>query len=456
MLTPLPYLLSACAALFADDSALELRYKGQLEQVNRTEENTEVKQFDLYCLLREHPMGAKIGFLVEERGGGGWAWPERFGQIDLNKKLQPTGETQIRILYNHEGTRYPLPLRQPLFEYADKLAPAAEWTVGKKRYEVQRTTKRDGRTCWEIDVFTNFGKRETIWVEDQTGLVVAAKTQVTVGRGDAFELLMELDSLKAADPQKLEATQTALDGLLKLQDDLKRRKNAVKPELSKDQLAATKESLESLSQKASGTPFQQLVGVISRDLKLQTQRDDNVDALAKRIVGKKAPEFELKKLGGESVNSKDLSDQIVVLHFWKYHEDPLTEPYGQVGYLDFLAGKRNKLGVSFFGVAVDPRLDKPAEAEGAKRDFRKFREFMNLSYPLLLGTGDLLEKLGDPRDVKAPLPLWIVIDHHGKVAHYKSGFYEIDPNKGLEELDKVLIPLIRQRRAEQVEAKDKE
>ena len=40
-------LLSLCAVLFADASAVELRYKGTLEQVSRTEGDALVKQFDL-------------------------------------------------------------------------------------------------------------------------------------------------------------------------------------------------------------------------------------------------------------------------------------------------------------------------------------------------------------------------------------------------------------------------
>ncbi len=196
----------------------------------------------------------------------------------------------------------------------------------------------------------------------------------------------------------------------------------------------------------------QLVSVISRDLKLQTQRDGDVDALAKRIVGKDAPGFTLNDLSGKPIQSKDLANQIIVLHFWKYHDNPLTEPYGQVAYLDFLHNKRGKLGVSVLGVAVDPRNDKANEVNLAKRDFRKFRDFMNLSYPIALNSGDLLKTLGDPRDVEAALPLWVVIDHKGKVVHYKSGYYEIHPDKGLEELDNVVIPLIRERRADVIKS----
>ncbi len=450
MTTPLPWLLSICAAFVADNSALELRYKGTLEQVSRTKANVEVKQFDLYCLIQEEAQGAKLAYLVDERGGGGWAWPERFGEIALNKTFQPVGDAQIRVLHNHEGTHYPLPLNQPLFEHADKLNADAVFTVNKKRYEVVKSTKRQARPCWEVDVFTNIGKRQTLWVEEDTGLLVAMKSKVTMGRGDSFDMMMELDSVKELTPQKLASLKNSLAGLLQLQKDLKRKKDATKPELTKEQLAATSKGLEALIKDADGTPFQGLVKVINQDLKLQTQRDGDVEALAKRIIGKDAPAFELQDLYGKPVQSKAFDNQIVVLHFWKYHDSPLTEPYGQVAYLDFLHNKRKKLGVSVLGVAVDPRTDKEAELKTATRDFKKFRDFMNLSYPIAINSGSILKSLGDPRTVQAALPLWVVIDHNGKVVHYKSGYYEIHPQKGLEELDNVVIPLIRERRAEAV------
>jgi peroxiredoxin len=217
-------------------------------------------------------------------------------------------------------------------------------------------------------------------------------------------------------------------------------------------LNLTADALPSLTKTATGTPFEKLVAAIGEDLKHQTQRDDDVDALAKRIVGKDAPEFSLQDLSGKTVDSKNLAGEIVVLHFWKYHDNPLTEPYGQVAYLDFLHNKRQKLGVSVLGIAVDARNENPAEVNNAKRDFRKFRDFMNLSYPIALNAGTLLKSLGDPRTVEAPLPLWVVIDHKGKVVHYKSGYYEIHPDKGLEELDNVVIPLIRERRADKIKS----
>jgi len=125
----------------------------------------------------------------------------------------------------------------------------------------------------------------------------------------------------------------------------------------------------------------------------------------------------------------------------------LQEPYGQVGYLDFLNNKRKKLGVQIYGVAVDERFGEAAQAPAAARQARKFIETMNLSYPVTSDAGALLEKFGDPRRVGAKLPLWVVIGGDGKVAHYKAGYYEINPDEGLKKLDESLIDLIRKQRA---------
>lgn len=52
---------------------------------------------------------------------------------------------------------------------------------------------------------------------------------------------------------------------------------------------------------------------------------------------------------------------MVVLHFWTYRDAPLEEPYGQVGYLDFLYRKRSD-AATVIGVHVDekPPMKKPA------------------------------------------------------------------------------------------------
>ena len=52
-------------------------------------------------------------------------------------------------------------------------------------------------------------------------------------------------------------------------------------------------------------------------------------------------------------------------------------------------------------------------------------------------------KFGDPRKLGAKLPLWVVIDPDGKIAHYHVGFYAIKPDEGLRPLDEAVMKQIK-------------
>ena len=133
------------------------------------------------------------------------------------------------------------------------------------------------------------------------------------------------------------------------------------------------------------------------------------------------------------------------MHFWQYRGEPLTEPYGQVGYLDFLNNKRKKLGVRVIGVNVDERFSNPQQSAAANRSMKNLVEFMKLGYDLATDDGTILADFGDPRTLGAPLPLWIVIGRDGKVSHYHTGIYNIKPDEGLKQLDDAVIEALRRK-----------
>ncbi len=168
--------------------------------------------------------------------------------------------------------------------------------------------------------------------------------------------------------------------------------------------------------------------------------------LAKKFVGQAAPTLNLTAMTGKRIAESETAGKTVVLHFWSY-QGKLTEPYGQVGYLDFLVNQNRKRRidshVKVYGVAVDERLSKAAEASSTKRAIRQFREFFNLSYDVTLDDGSLLRDFGDPRQLDAKLPLWVVIGADGKIALYKVGFYNIKPEEGLKELETVVHQEVR-------------
>jgi hypothetical protein len=155
----------------------------------------------------------------------------------------------------------------------------------------------------------------------------------------------------------------------------------------------------------------------------------------------------LKSLDDETIAAGQHAGKIVLLHFWSYQGEPFPpEPYGQVGYLDFLHNRRQQRGVKVYGIAVDHRLTDKTQTAAVVRSIRKLQAFMNLSYPLTLDDGSLLARFGDPERVGAKLPLWVLIDQSGTIVEYKLGNYDIKADEGLSQLDKTVLSLLRKQR----------
>jgi alkyl hydroperoxide reductase subunit AhpC len=441
--------LLVCAAMLpslTSSPAVELQYAGTLTAVGRGASKTPVKKFTLHGLVVPKRTGGSLTFVIDEQGGGGWAWPERFGRIALDGNHRPAGKTRIRLLHNHQGTKYPLVVRSPLFAFAAKLTDTAEWKDGNLHYEVVRRRNVGGHDCRQIDVAGRSGLTQTAWVAVNSPIVVKSRQTVFMGRGDRFLLEMELKSAKTVDKDRLPKLQSVLTPLLALQRTLNRKHLEVRPELSKTQLQAVSNTLKALDRQARSTPYHSLVTFIKSDAESQQRRVGDVSTLEKKFLGKAAPKLALTGLNGRTVDPKDYAGKVTVLHFWEYQGDTLEEPYGQVGYLDYLNTRRGKLGVKIYGVAVDSRLARKSTSAAALKSVRKLKSFMNLGYPVTVDDGALLKKFGDPRTVDAKLPLWVVIDAKGNVRHYKTGFYHIRPDEGLRPLDALLIKLIREGR----------
>ena len=444
-------LLLAAAAVISSNAQAEtreLQYSGTLTQVSRRGDSpAPVKQFDLYAILRSVDSGQECFHVITERGGGGWAWPERFGLAEINGKHQRTGGRPPHVLHLHDGVKYPVETPLPLFEFADRLAADASWTSGRLEYVVKRSTEIAGKTCWQVEATDNFGRRQSFFVEQNGSLLVAAERRVFMGQGDEFMLRVSLSGSRALEAAEAAKTQAAIGLLQTLQTGLERSEGTTKPELSASQLEATSKALPELVDQTEGLPLNKLVIAMSRDVTAQSQRAGDVASLQKKFVGQPMPGFNLPTLKGEQLDSASLKGRITVLHFWEYQGEPLEEPYGQVGYLDFLLNRRGRLGVHAVGVAVNEGFAKPETQAAAKRSVRKLRDFMNLGYPIALDGGDLIKRLGDPRELDASLPLWVVVGPDGKIADYHVGVFPINPDEGLRDLDAVIVKLIRDQRS---------
>lgn len=445
----LSFLVAPLLASALDQSpATEFRYNGSLVKSARDADGQAVKNFSLYFLALKPADGARqVGFLVSERGGGAWPWPERFGLMALASDNKTANSAQPRLLYDHEGTLNPIRLPSPLLSHPVPLQGGATWKVENETFEVKQASQLQNRDCWQIDVATNFGRKRSLWVEKESALVVRLEERVFMGQGVEFSLKMQLESSQALDEAALAKTKRPFDQLLKLQAELKRAENETKPELTETQLTVARSVVGDIEKAADGTPFGHIADVADRDVRQQLQRFDEVAQLAKKFVGQPAPDFTLELLDEKQpVTPKDRAGKITLLHFWEYQGEPLAEPYGQVGYLDYLSSRRRKLGVQVYGIAVDAQVGEKDKKQATVRSVNKLKSFMNLGYPIGLDNGDLLAKFGDPRKFGAKLPLWVVIDADGTIVHYHSGFYKINPDEGLRALDEVVVKQIQVQR----------
>lgn len=422
---------------------LEPIYSGKLSQ---SEEKSPAKTFTYHAVvLSAAESRVDIAWQVEERGGGGWQWPERFGEIGVLTKSQKPEHRRPALLHAYDGSDYTVALPAPVFEYRDRLQAGAMFREGQVEYTVTGDEEVSGHDCWRVEAALPRSRRQNFAIEKTSGLIVSLNERLFLGRGVSFELQLDLQSAKTRSADEMARWNTAWTGLLELQTKLARNLERPKAELSPEQLETAQAAVRPLAENLAETPWEKLAAIMTRDLQQQARRASGVAGLEKKYVGQEVPEIALRNLDGSALKTDDWNGQIVVLHFWEYPGDNLTEPYGQVGYLDFLNDKRKKLGVKIIGVAVDPRFGEAGQRTAALRSVRKLQQFMNLGYDLVSDDGAAIANLGDPRKLNSKLPLWIVVGHDGKIAHYKSGLYDLQPDEGLKQLDDVILQEVKKR-----------
>ncbi|MDC0262059.1 redoxin domain-containing protein [Planctomycetaceae bacterium] len=436
---------ACCVAVSSAEEMTEIRYAGKLNQHKRGEDPTMVKEFSLLSIVEGQDNSINTLFWrVNDQAG--WPWSESFGwsATDAN---QNQGVRDPGLLHDYDGQPWPIPL-PPVYLPADHRASGKSWTVDRLKYEVQKDSKnfREQATTTVL-VTTNFGRAQELRYDPKTGMLLHAQIKLFLGRGDEFSMTLEQSEQNSLSSTTQEKVIAGLGYLQEMQKQLDRGKRMVRPELGAEQIAVVTSLLPKLDKVTENTPLQPLTIDIHRDLKTQQERQSGVEKLAAQLIGQQAPVLNLKLLNGEIVDPETLNDKIIVLHFWKYQDDPLQEPYGQVGYLDYLNGKRGKLGVKFLGVAVNSEFSDPKGSRRIMLAVKKLVSFMNIGYDIVRDNGSLLKKFGDPRESGAKLPLWVVIGADGKIKHYKVGYYDVNPREGLKELDAAIIKEIKARRA---------
>ena len=425
----------------------QLTYRGSMVPVKDDGIPTK-KEFEL-TLVTSDPVGdppaaGSQAFLwtLAESGRGSWLWLDHFGAWEVNPLIRDNGQTGPALLYVREQGTSVIPLPGLLFARDGEIARGASWSEGRLEYRALGNREIAGRKCWEIDVRSPIGHKRTLYLEQGSPLVVAVRETVFIGQGEQHELMLELAESKTLDADGLKLAEDAFAAAARLRESVGHKRRSDRSELSDEQLAAIRKELPQLAKAAAKSPLESVLAAAQKDLQAQRGRSAAAAALREEVVGKEVGKFALADVAGKSVTQDALAGKVTVFHFWPYRDTPLEEPYGQVGYLDFLVRKRAKDPVQIIGVTVDERVADESQRRSVAAAARKFRDFMNLGYPIVLDDGTFLKRFGDPRRAGGKLPVFVVIGKNGKVAEYRAGLYDVTPQEGLAELDKIIGKLL--------------
>ncbi len=413
----------------------QVTYRGSMV-AEKGEPVVTTKDFELTIVVAEaDESGVTLCWSLNEDGRGAWPWTARFGQWRLNSQLRGDRENSPTLLYQRDTGTSMVPLVAPLLTSEKTLAPGASWSVDKIQHRVAKGDKIKDRDTWKVVATTPYGHKRTQWVEKKSPLVVAMVETVFIGQGEQFEMKVELAGDKQLPAAELNPLLDAFAGLLELRDQLKVESRDHRVAWNDEQTGLLKKQLPPIIAATKGGPLEKVTRSAWSDAKEQKDRNVTIAAMRKRAVGQPFHPFDLEDLSGKHFGNADLKGRVTVFHFWQYRDKPLEEPYGQVGYVDYLSRRVDADQVQVYGVTVDPRLGDPNTRSRAIIAAKKLKSFMNLSFPVLLDEGSLIRALGDPRRGGGKLPLYVVVDQAGKVVHYHAGLYEVSRDRGLHELE---------------------
>ena len=390
-------------------------------------------------------------WVVSENGRGELSWPMRFGAADWSSTDSRglfVGVDAIRgpaVLYQFEEERTGfVPIAMPRLNGTEIKADES-WKQGAVTYRVIEEEAVGGIPAWRIVGFTNIGVKRTIWVSKSGTQVLSLNERVVLGRGLMHDLDLKLVQQIDLDDNLERKMATAFDVFLKFRGRLGVEKQAREINWSDEQLALLRENVERLVKVSVETPLESIGQTLADDIKNQKGRNNSVAVLAERAMNKSLGDFgdlEFDTYRGAELNADTLKGKVTILHFWEYKDSPLAEPYGQVGYLDFLLRRYKDKDVQVVGVVCNPLLEDPTQRSKVRVGARKFASFMNLTYSIVGDSKGFIGRIGDPRKAGAKLPLFVVIDADGKVVHYHAGYYEVDRVIGLKALDDIIAKTV--------------
>lgn len=399
------------------------------------------KSFEVAWVIgRSDDAGAGLFWTLTEQGRGAWAWPDRVGRWELDGKGQGAG-TGPALLYERSDGKSVIGLAAPVLS-ADggPLQKDQAWQHERLDYQVVARQTLGERPVWRVEARNALGVRRTYWVDVDRPIVRSYRERVFIGQGLEFEMVVELADERRLDEGAATAAVGGFEKLLKLRDDLVYPGRAARIEWNDKQLDTLKAFVAELPAIKQVELLGPVAQAVDQDVKNQKGRAGAVASLREKAVGRAAGQWKLDAMRGAAFDSASLQGKVTVLHFWEYRDTPLEEPYGQVGFLDFLSRKRQAAGVQVLGVAVADAAagDDPEAKKRALQSASRLKNFMNLSYSILVDDGSVLKQFGDPRTAGGKLPLFVVIGKDGKIAEFHAGLYEVQRDRGLEQLDKLV------------------
>jgi len=436
MSTAFAVVLSLAAAAAPASSAF--KFQGVLT-ARQPAEDEQSKKFEMTVVPRITGDEQSFFWMVEERGRGSLAWPDHLGNFTLDP-MGRIGETPpLSMLLDRPGGNALIPLPLPVLGSECPLEANGKWMEGKLEYKVVGVEMVDGKPTARIEAGNNYGVRRRLWVDVQTRVVKRSSSSIFVGQGEEHELRYELaDEIDLSDAAERDKVQRGVEAILDLKQTIGREPNLIDGRWTPKQLSLLKERLPALVSWQKHPVLGSLVESIDQELRLERGRAGSAATMREKALGKMQGLQGLVDAAGKEIARELTQGHVLVLHFWDYKDQPLVEPYGQVGYVDFLYRRHKEAGARVYGVAVDPRWADTSARRSVAIAAQKLVNFMNLTYPILFDDGAILKQLGDPRVAGNRLPLFVVIDRSGRVVEYHSGHYEVHRDRGLEELDQIV------------------
>lgn len=381
------------------------------------------KEFEFTVLTLDDNAADVAWAFTSETGLAALAWPARMGRSSVQNPV-------IRVHWGDgdSAVKMPLLLFHSLEDPLDR--GKREFKVGAETWFAGAPKESATGRVWKVVRRGGLGGGASATI-DESGWPVEWSSQFTVGRGFPYELQMKRTKLARLPRDETEAAAAQLDRWLKLVEKVGYTVDEESsPMMEREQLKAAVTELGQLTTDVS--PWKRVIAHAQKSLREQGASSVAIEVMVEKVMGKKVWPALSRDLRDQAIPADQYKKGVVILHFWNYQESPLKQPYGQVGFLDFLSRKRDDVQV--IGVVSHEQVRDVDGKGAALRSARKFRDFMNVSYPIVVAN-QLLTDIGDPREHNAELPMFVILNQQGQVAYVKVGLFEVDPQRGLTELE---------------------